>query len=126
MVRVRFARGQWGGFSQWAPWARPAERGRVKSLIEEHLSHRIQRAGENLDRVIGRCYRVPLGIYVTGYSGPVWAEYDVIRETQPGVFIVRLVKLAPSPLPHPPIADPAGADSDQGVESPPSPVSSEF
>ena len=126
MVRVRFARGQWGGFCQWAPWARPAERGRVKSHIEEHLSHRIYRSGENLDRVIGRCYRVPLGVYLTGHSGSVWAEYDVIRETQPGVFMVRLVKLAPSPLPDPPIGDPAGADSDQGVESPPSPVSSEF
>ena len=126
MVRVRFARGQLGGFSQWAPWARPAERGRVKSLIEEHLSHRIHRSGENLDRVIGRCYRVPVGVLLTGHSGPVWPEYDVLHRSRSDAFLVRLVKLAPSPLPDPPIAGPVGADPDQCVESPPSPVSSEF
>ena len=122
MVRVRFARGQLGGFCQQAPWATPAERGRVKSLIEEHLSHRIHRSGENLDRVIGRCYRVPVGVFLTGHSGPVWPEYDVLHRSRSAAFIVRLVKLAPSPLPYPPRADPAGADSDQGQLSPPAPV----
>ena len=126
MVRVRFTRGQWGAEAQWAYWVRPSDRGKVRAHIEAHLSHRIHRAGENVDRVVGRCYRTPTGIYLIGHSGPRWVEYDVLSQGSTGVFSVRLVNLAPSPLPDPPIADPAGADSDQGVESPPSQESSTF
>ena len=141
MVRVRFVQGQWiEGPAE--KWVKESDRRKLRAVIAAHLGHRIYRTGEDLTRVVGRCYRVPQGLQLVGHLGLRWAEYDVIRprrghdrDRQCGrnkrartaaVFVVRLVKLAPSPLPHPPIADPAGADSDQGVESPPSPVSSEF
>jgi hypothetical protein len=129
MVQVRFAPGQW--VNPGAHLAvRPSDRPALKEAIEAHLGKRFERAGADEDRVVGRVYRVPQALFFGHLMLVKWAEYEVVRMTRPGRFLVRLTFLHAAPLPDGPLpVGPAGADSDQGVESPatpPSPVSEIF